>query len=42
MTRWHKRVPAGMVAEYIALGWTVEKREGRIVTLVWPKDGTPE
>lgn len=41
MTHWHKRVPADMAAEYIAKGWVMTEREGLIVTLVWPKEGTP-
>lgn len=38
----HKRVPSDMVSEYLAKGWTIWKREGRNVVLVWPKAGAPE
>ena len=41
MTPWHKRVPANMVGEYVAMGWKVSHREGRNVVLIWPHEGHP-
>jgi hypothetical protein len=40
-TRWHKRVPADMAADYIAQGWIEHEREGRTITLIWPHEGAP-
>ena len=37
----HKRVPSDMVSEYLAKGWTIWKREGRTVLLVWTRAGEP-
>lgn len=42
ITHWHKRVPSEMASEYVAKGWTIWKREGRTVLLVWNKAGAPE
>lgn len=41
MTPLHKRVPASMAREYVAMGWEIESKTGRIVTLVWRKQGSP-
>lgn len=40
-THWHKRVPLDMAAEYIARGWIEHERTDRIVTLIWPHEGSP-
>lgn len=39
---WMKRVPAGMVGEYLAKGWAVQTHEGRTVVLVWTREGVPQ
>lgn len=41
MTPIHKRVTHDMAHEYTSKGWTIWKREGRTVLLVWNKPGAP-